>query len=490
MKGLRALSVASELFPLIKTGGLGDVAGALPRALAPLGAEVRSLVPGYPAILEQIGSAQVLHEFKDLFGGAARLLGTAAADGLDVIIIDAPHLYRRAGNIYTAPDGTDWPDNAERFAALGWVAAEIGLGLLPGWQPDLVHAHDWQAGLAPAYLSLSGRPRPRTVITIHNISFQGRFSPALLQRLKLPPSAYAVDGVEFYGTISFLKAALFFADRITTVSPTYAREIQTPAYGMGLEGLLRARADRLIGIVNGIDEAVWDPQTDPYLPQRYSTKTIAARALNKAHLQRQFGLAEDPEALLFAVVSRLAWQKGMDLLLAALPSVTGLGAQLAVLGTGDEALEQAFMQAANANPGAIGCVLRHEESLAHQLQGGADAILVPSRFEPCGLTQLYGLRYGTVPIVSRVGGLADTVIDANESALLDGVATGFQFAPVATPALEDALVRAAALFPNKPVWRRMQRRAMTRRVGWDRAAAQYVALYQDAIAGTAPSNQR
>jgi starch synthase len=482
MKGLRALSVTSELFPLVKTGGLGDVAGALPRALAPLGVEVRTILPGYTVVLEQIKSAQVLHEFEDLFGGSARLLGTSAADGLDVVIIDAPHLYGRAGNIYTAPDGTDWPDNAERFAALGWVAAEIGLGLLPGWQPDIVHAHDWQAGLAPAYLSLSGRPRPRTVITIHNVSFQGRFPSALLKTLKLPQSAYAVEGVEYYGTIGFLKAALFFADRITTVSPTYAREIQTPAYGMGLEGLLRARADRLTGIVNSIDEAVWDPQTDPYLPQRYSPKTIADRALNKAQLQRQFGLSENPDALLFTVVSRLAWQKGMDLLLTVLPRLAALTAQLAVLGTGDEALEQAFVHAANTNPGTISCMLRHDESLAHQLQGGADAILVPSRFEPCGLTQLYGLRYGTVPIVSRVGGLADTVVDANESALLDGVATGFQFAPVAAPALEDALVRAAALFPNKQIWRRMQRRGMTRRVGWDRAASQYAALYEDAVA--------
>ena len=286
MNGLRALSVTSELFPLVKTGGLGDVAGALPRALAALGVEVRSLVPGYATVLDQIGSAQPLHDFSDLFGGAARLLA-ASVGGLDVIVIEAPHLYGRPGNIYTAPDGTDWPDNAERFGALGWVAAQVGLGLLPDWQPDIVHAHDWQAGLAPAYLSLSGPRRPRTVITIHNISFQGRFPAGLLKRLKLPASAYAVDGMEYYGEIGFLKAALFFADKITTVSPTYAREIQTPAYGMGLDGLLRARADQLSGIVNGIDEQAWDPQTDPHLPQRYSTKSIGARALNKAHLQRQ-----------------------------------------------------------------------------------------------------------------------------------------------------------------------------------------------------------
>jgi starch synthase len=476
--GLRALSVASELFPLIKTGGLGDVAGALPRALAELGVEVRSLLPGYPAVLEQLNQLRPLRPLPDLFGGAGRLLSARAEDGLALLVIDAPHLYGRAGHPYLAPDGTDWPDNAERFAALGWVAAQIGQGLLPDWRPDVVHAHDWQAGLAPAYLALSGRPRPATVLTVHNLAFQGQFPAPLLDRLKLPHSAFAVEGVEYYGAIGFLKAGLFFADRLTTVSPTYAREIQTPAFGMGLDGLLRARAERLTGIVNGIDELAWNPQTDPHLPQRYSSKTLGARAANKAQLQRSFGLAEDPSAPLLGVVSRLAWQKGMDLLLGAVPALAGTGAQLAVLGTGDEALEQAFLQAAREHPGAIGCVLRHEEALAHLVQGGADAILVPSRFEPCGLTQLYGLRYGAVPIVSRVGGLADTIVDANEAALLDGVATGLHFAPVTVEALEAAVARAVGLYRDRALWRRMQRRGMTRRVGWSRAAEQYAELYR------------
>jgi starch synthase len=477
---LKVLSVASELFPLIKTGGLGDVAGALPRALGQLGVEVRNLLPGYPAVLERLKRAQLLRPLSDLFGGAGRLL-SAKQDGLDLLIIDAPHLYGRAGHPYLAPDGTDWPDSAERFAALGWVAAQIGQGLLANWRPDIVHAHDWQAGLAPAYLALSGRPRPPTVLTVHNLAFQGQFPAALLDRLKLPHSAFAIEGVEYYGAIGFLKAGLFFADRVTTVSPTYAREIQTPAFGMGLEGLLRARADRLTGIVNGIDEEVWNPETDPHLPQRYSARTLAGRAANKAHLQRRFGLAQEPAAPLLGVISRLAWQKGMDLLLGALPSLAAMGAQLAVLGTGDEALEQAFLQAARAHPGAIGCVLRHDEPLAHQLQGGADAILVPSRFEPCGLTQLYGLRYGAVPIVSRVGGLADTIVDANEAALLDGVATGFQFAPVTVEALEGAVGRAVELHRDQALWRRLQRRGMTRRVGWSRAAEQYAELYRSLL---------
>jgi starch synthase len=482
VSGLKVLSVASELFPLVKTGGLGDVAGALPRALGELGIEVRTLLPGYPGVLERVTSPAAVHALPDLFGGAGRLLAGQTADGLDLLILDAPHLYGRGGHPYLTPDGTDWPDNAERFAALGWVAAQVGQGLLKGWHPQIVHAHDWQAGLAPAYLALSGRPRPATVLTVHNIAFQGRFPAALLQRLKLPLASFAVEGVEYYGGIGFLKAGLYFADRITTVSPTYAREIQTPDYGMGLDGLLRARAGRLTGIVNGIDEAVWDPATDPHLPQRYSVRSLAARAGNKAHLQRSFALEEDAETLLLGVVSRLAWQKGMDLLLELVPALVAGGAQLALLGTGDNALEQAFLAAARAHPGVVGCVLRHEESLAHLVQGGADAILVPSRFEPCGLTQLYGLRYGAVPIVSRVGGLADTVIDANEAALLDGVATGFQFAPVSAEALHGALQRALALWQDRPSWRRLQRRGMTRRVGWSRAAEQYAGLYRE-IAG-------
>ena len=486
MTGLAVLSVASELVPLIKTGGLGDVAAALPRALTKLGLQVRCLIPGYPAVLERLDRARTLRRLDGLFGGEGRLLA-AVADGLDLLVIEAPHLYGRAGHPYLAPDGTDWPDNAERFAALGWVAAEIGLGLLPDWRPDVVHAHDWQAGLAPAYLNLSGRSRPATVLTIHNLAFQGQFPAALLDRLRLPHSAYVVEGVEYYGAIGFLKAGLFFADRLSTVSPTYAREIQTPAFGMGLEGLLASRADRLTGIVNGIDEETWNPESDPHLGERYSVHSLAGRAVNKGEVQRRFALREDPAAPLLAVVSRLAWQKGMDLLLAALPALRGLGAQLAMLGSGDVALEQAFLQVAKAHPGVIGCIARHDEALAHLLQGGADAILVPSRFEPCGLTQLYGLRYGTVPIVSRVGGLADTIVDANYSALQDGVATGFQFAPVTVEALEAALERAVALYRDKAAWRRMQRRGMTRRVGWARAAEQYADLYRAAVAAPAPN---
>ena len=481
MTGLKALSVTPELHPLVKTGGLADVAGALPKALERCGVEMRSLLPAYPAVLRQLVDAQPVHRFADLFGGPARLLAGSAPGGAPVLAIDAPHLYAREGNPYLGPDGKDWPDNAERFAALGWVAARIGQGLLAGWIPDIVHAHDWQAALAPAYLALPGQPRPATVITIHNLAYQGRFPPSLLQTLRLPVSAYAVEGVEYYGTIGFLKAGLYYADRITTVSPTYAREIQHPALGMGLDGLLRSRADRLTGIVNGIDDQQWNPATDVHLWERYNQTRLHLRAVNKRQLQERFGLTPDPSALLLCVISRLVWQKGIDLILPVLPRLAPLGAQLAVLGSGDAELELSLADAASAHPGGVACVFGHDEALAHRLLGGADALLVPSRFEPCGLTQLYGLRYGAVPIVARVGGLADTVIEANEAALLDRVATGFQFSPVEPAALEDALTRAAALFRDQAQWRMLQRRGMTRRLGWDRAAEHYAELYRQSV---------
>jgi starch synthase len=284
--------------------------------------------------------------------------------------------------------------------------------------------------------------------------------------------------VEYHGGIGYLKAGLFYADKLTTVSPTYAREIQTPAQGMGLDGLLRSRAADLVGIANGIDTAVWDPGRDPHLAARYTAEDSTGKAANKAALQERFQLERREDACLFCVVSRLTSQKGIDLILRVLPELLAHGAQLAVLGSGDPALETGLKAAVAAHPGRIGLVLGYDEPLSHLIQGGADAILVPSRFEPCGLTQLIGLRYGTLPVVARVGGLADTVIDANEAAIADGVATGFQFAPVTAEALGDALIRAADLFRDQAVWRQLVRRAMTRAVGWDRAAQHYLDLYR------------
>lgn len=479
---MRVLSVTSELYPLIKTGGLADVAGALPGALAGLGVEVRTLLPGYPAVLASLGTGEEIAHLGDTFGGPARLLAARSAAGQDLLVLEAPHLYARPGNPYLGPDGRDWPDNFRRYGLLSRVAAEIGLGRHGGWRPDLVHCHDWQAGLAPAYLAFETHARPGTIVTVHNLAFQGLFDPACIGELGLPPAGFQVEGYESWGRVGFLKAGLYYADRLTTVSPTYAQEIQTEAEGMGLHGLLQARADDLVGIVNGIDDAVWDPAADPHLVAAYHAGDLSGRTANRAAVQSRFGLAADDTALLCAVVSRLTEQKGLDLLLDALPSLFHHGGQLALLGSGDPVIETGFRAAAAAHPGRVGCLFGYDEPLSHLLQGGADAILVPSRFEPCGLTQLYGLRYGAIPIVARVGGLADTVIDANEAALGDGVATGLMFGPVTAAGLRFALTRAAALKAQGSTWRRLQERAMTRAVSWERPAEHYRALYQELVA--------
>jgi starch synthase len=483
MSGLRVLSVASEVFPLIKTGGLADVAGALPGALAPLGIEVRTLLPGYPSVMDQLPAARIAHRWPGFFGGPATLLSAEAA-GLALLVLDAPHLFRRTGGPYLDSDGKDWPDNALRFAALALAAARVGDGLLEGYSPDILHAHDWQAALAPVYLRFaparraSGSPPP-TVLTVHNLAFQGQFPAGLLETLHLPPDAFTMDGVEYYGKIGFLKGGLALADRITTVSPTYAEEIQGSEMGMGLDGLLRHRSDAVTGILNGVDTDVWNPATDTRLVARYDAARLDERARNKQAVRRRFGLNETDTGPLVAVVSRLSWQKGLDLLAAELPDLLAHGGQLALLGAGDTALQAEFAAAATRHPGRIGAAFRYDEDLSHLLQGGADMILVPSRFEPCGLTQLYGLRYGAVPLVARVGGLADTVIDANDAAIAAGVATGFQFTPVTADALRATLVRAAHAFRDKAAWRSMQERGMATDVSWRRPARQYAALYRE-----------
>ncbi|MEO8305523.1 MAG: glycogen synthase GlgA [Betaproteobacteria bacterium] len=481
MKRLSVLSVASEVFPLAKTGGLADVVAALPGALEREGIAVRTLVPGYPSVIDALHEPTTVHAFARMHGGPAKLLASRTA-GLDLLVLDAPHLYARPGNPYVGPDGRDWPDNALRFAALAECAAAVARGGIAGWSPDIVHAHDWQAGLAPALLHYGGPPRPGTVMTVHNLSFPGRFPRELLATIGLPPHAYSIDGVEFHGTISYLKAGLALADRITTVSPTYAAEIRTPEGGMGFDGLLRQRGDALTGILNGIDDAIWDPAIDTHLAARYDAKHLARRAANKKALQARFGLDPDPGAFVAGVVSRLTLQKGVDLLLDALPAMVASGAQLALVGSGEKALERAFTAAAARHPGRVAALITYDETLAHLVQGGADALIVPSRFEPCGLTQLCALRYGAIPIVARVGGLADTVIDANAMALAARCGTGVQFAPVTLAHLEFAIGRGMALWRDGALWRRLQARAMATDVGWTRPAQQYATLFRDVAA--------
>jgi starch synthase len=477
MTATAVLSVASEIYPLIKTGGLADVAGALPAALAREDVVIRTLLPGYPAVMSKLESAEPARAYPSLFGGPANVLAGRAA-GLDLFVVEAPHLFDRIGNPYLGPDGRDWGDNALRFAALARVGADLGRGAIPGYTPDIVHAHDWQAALAPVYLHYDGGPRPKTVLTIHNLAFQGHFPGSILHAIGLPPRAMSIDGVEYFHGVGYLKGGLQFADRITTVSPTYAREILTSDFGMALDGLLRARASDVEGIVNGIDDTVWNPATDAALAVNYSALRIDMRVRNKAALQQRFGLTVAAQAPLFGVVSRLTHQKGLDLLLEELPDVVARGGQLALLGSGEKPLEDGFRAAAAAHPGSIACIFGYDEGLSHLLQAGVDFVLVPSRFEPCGLTQLYGLRYGATPIVARVGGLADTVIDANDAALSAGVATGVQFAPPSTPALAYALKRAFALYADDAAMRRTRLNGMRADVSWRGPAKRYAALYR------------
>ncbi len=478
MKPIAALSVTPEVYPLIKTGGLADVAGALPGALAAEHVELRTLCPGYRPVLAALENSKTVARFNELFGGPARVLA-GRAGGLDLLAIDAPHLYDRDGGPYAGPDGRDFADNGFRFAALAKVGAEIGLGQIEGWRPRVVHAHDWQAGLTAAYLHYSGRPRPGSLITVHNLAFQGQFPAAVFPALGLPARAFSIEGVEYYGGVGFLKAGLQLADRVTTVSPTYAEEIQQGHSGMGLDGLLRMRGSQLAGVLNGIDTAVWNPETDPMIAAPFSAKKLAARAENKKALQARMGLAHAPDRLLIGVVSRLSWQKGLDLLLACLNFFDEHNAQLVLLGTGDPALEAAFQDAARQHPGRIAVHFAYEEPLAHLIQAGSDAILVPSRFEPCGLTQLCAMRYGAVPVVSRVGGLADSIIDANEMAIHANCATGLQFSPVTSEALAGALRRCATLHARKAVWKKVQLNGLKTNVSWSIPARHYAALYRE-----------
>lgn len=480
---INLLSVASEIYPLIKTGGLADVVGALPGALAGNGVAARTLVPGYPSVIARLGKAKAMRRYDDLFGVPATIL-SAQVEGLDLLVLDAPDFFAREGGPYGDHAGNDWADNWRRFAALSRAGADIAEGALKGWRPDIVHVHDWQAAMTAAYMRFGPAAAVPKLVTIHNLAFQGRFSAGIFAGLGLPPEAWSVDGVEYYGGIGYLKAGLVSADAITTVSPTYAQEIRSSVHGMGLDGLINGRVDRLHGILNGVDTDIWNPVTDALIAKPYSVRALAGRTANRRALERRFGLDQD-DAPIFVIVSRLTWQKGMDLLVEALDHLVEAGAKLAVLGSGDHPLEGALLGAADRHHGRIGVQIGYDEPLSHLLQAGGDAILIPSRFEPCGLTQLYGLRYGCVPVVARVGGLADTVIDANEAAVASGAATGVVFAPSDPLALHGAINRVMALYHDKPVWQAIQRAGMRTDFSWKHSAARYAALYRSLIAEAA-----
>jgi starch synthase len=479
---MKVLFAVSEIYPVIKTGGLGDVAGALPVALGELGVDVRVMVPAYPAMLdavEELGEPVSLGD--PLGAGETRLiLGRLPQSGIAIWLVHCPALYDRPAGPYLDAIGRDWPDNHLRFAVLARAAATVcDIGSLLGWRPDVLHAHDWHAGLAPAFLHLRGGRRPASVMTIHNLAFQGNFPATVLGQVGLPPECFCMDGVEFHNQVSFLKAGIRYSDRVTTVSPTYAREILTPILGCGFDGILRQRNAELRGILNGIDYRAWDPATDPFIARTYDASQLGRKDANKRAVAERLGLAATPEAPLIGVVSRLTDQKGVDLILSAVPNLLAMGARLAVVGSGDAPFEEAFQEAATAHPGRVGVWTGYDEPLAHLVQAGADLLLVPSRFEPCGLTQLAALRYGTVPVVRRTGGLADTVVDASHGK--EG--TGFVFEAATSLALSGAVSRALAAYRKRTTWRTLQRCAMEQDFSWTRAAQEYLDLYRDLAKG-------
>ena len=468
----RVLSVASECVPLLKTGGLADVVGALPGALAPLGWDMRVLMPCYRSVRARAAGWPEVWAGDDLFGGRATVLA-GTVDGIGMLLLDAAHLFDRDGGPYNGPQG-DWPDNAVRFAALSWVAARIArMGLSDGWAPEVLHAHDWQGGLAPAYLAFGGPRDVGTVMTIHNIAFQGWAPAALLGALRLPGHEYHAASLEYYGGLSSLKAGLVTADAITTVSPTYAEELMRPEFGMGLQGVIAARAAVVSGILNGVDTGIWSPSAA--VPP-FSVTDMSGKAAARVALCDEFGLeVPGPLAIL---VSRLTDQKGIDLLPAVLPAFIEAGGGIVVLGSGDPVLEGAMRDLARRFPGRVGLRIGYDEALSRRMFAGGDAVLVPSRFEPCGLTQMYGLRFGTLPVVAAVGGLADTVINASPAALSAGVATGIAFHPTDAVAFGQALSRLVALHAEPQVWQALQANAMRAEVGWQASAAQYARLYE------------
>jgi starch synthase len=480
---LAVLFVSSEVAPLVKTGGLADVAGSLPAALMHAGLEMRVLVPGYKQVMEGVKSKGRLASFPALGEmPPSQLLAGKLPSGVPLLILDCPPLYERPGSPYQDASGTDWPDNPARFGLLSYVAAVLGGATSPiSWRPRIVHGNDWQTGLAPAYLHFMPGEKARTVMTIHNLAYQGVFPSTTGSRLGLSPSSFAPDGVEYYGNMSFLKAGLYYADRLTTVSPNYAREIQHEPLGMGMQGLLAHRAAELTGILNGIDTDAWDPETDPYVARYYNATRLPSKQENKQALQQRMGLAVDDKTPLLGTIGRFTHQKGLDMLLAAAPDLMRLPAQLAVLGAGDAQLQEAFVALARANPGRVAVQVGYDEGLAHQIEAGADAFLMPSRFEPCGLNQMYSQRYGTPPVAHDTGGLHDSVVDCQPETLAEKTATGFVFAPMTREAFMGAVRRAVNAFHDKKVWRQLQKNGMARDFSWDASAQRYIQLYESLL---------
>ncbi len=480
---MRVLFATSEVFPLIKTGGLADVSGSLPTALQNLGVDIRILMPGYPAVLNKLTNLQAIATFDNLpvIHNAALMMGTIAETQVKVMVIKSAHLYEREGGPYADANGLEWLDNPVRFGILSKVAAILSGPNSPitDWQPDIVHCNDWQTGLTPAYMKLVEHSQAKSIISLHNMAFQGCYAPGWLSTLALPSTNFTIEGFEYHGQLSFLKAGIFYANAVTTVSPSYAKEIQTAAFGFGLEGLLSKRGNEIKGILNGIETDEWNPEADPHLVKNYSATTLAGKKLVKAALQEKLGLHIDASAPLLGVVSRLTHQKGLDMLVPILQELVDAGCQLALLGSGESALENAFRTLAVSNPTKVNVTIGYNEPLSHQIMAGCDMFIMPSRFEPCGLNQLYGLAYGTPPIVNATGGLADSVVDTNIITFKNKTANGFVMSEASPTSLLSCIKQALNVFNNDAnAWKQIQKNGMTQNLSWDKSALEYLAVYQ------------
>lgn len=477
---MKVLFVTPELAPWMRSGGLGEISWSLPAALLEAGIDVRILVPAYASLLAAFPAARPIAELAAAGGElpVSRLLEAKADSGVPLLLLDCPAFFRRGGTAYLDVNGNDFADNPLRFGLLSYAAAKLGSESSPlDWRPDVIHCNDWPCGLAPAYLHFMSGVKAATVMSIHNMAFQGIFPADTLAALGLPSEAFAMDGVEFWGKLSFMKAGLHYADRITTVSPRYAEEIQTEAFGYGFAGLLRWRRDDLCGILNGIDTKAWNPATDPYLPRHYEFAHLKGKEACKAALRERFGLSAETSTPLLGAVCRITQQKGLDLLLGIGDEIASMPAQLILLGTGDKGLEAALSGLAARHPGQFAVHIGFDDGLAHLVEAGADIFLMPSRFEPCGLNQMYSLRYGTPPLVRETGGLADTVVDCNEATLAAGTANGFVFGDATPEALLQTIRRAVAVWHEKATWRKLQKNGMVLDFSWSKAATAYKAIY-------------
>ncbi len=474
----KILFATSEVHPLIKTGGLADVAGSLPKALAEMGQDIRLVIPNYQSIKLESQPRYICTVRVD--NRDVNILETTLPDSKVIVwLVDYRPFFDHPGNPYVDEHGLPWPNIAERFALYCRIVTEIAMNrAYLDWQPDIVHCNDWQTGLAPALLSLEEH-RPATVFTIHNLAYQGLFPASAFSSLNLPGQLWHHDGLEYHGMLSFIKGGLAYADRITTVSPTYAQEIQTPEFGYGLEGLLSHRQDDLRGILNGIDMDDWNPETDPLIHSHYSARALKNKLANKTYLQRQTSLPKDDSVPVFGMVCRLVEQKGIDLVLSCLPELVELPLQFVLLGSGDKSVELQLQEFARLYPEKIAVTIGYDEAMSHQIEAGTDIFLMPSRFEPCGLNQMYSQRYGTIPVVRETGGLADTIEDALPETLANETATGISFSEASAATLLEAVKRTLILYHSGPQWRKIQRAAMKKDFSWQNSARQYLELYNE-----------